>query len=83
MSRSGKEKRAKEIQASIRDVLMSQWDPINVCDVPEAQDEYDGYVGGIYHLLSSGAGEKQLFDHLYKIETEYMGLKSSKECLKK
>jgi hypothetical protein len=39
---------ARKIQESIRLVLLRDWDPIGVQDVPEAQDEYDSYVGGVY-----------------------------------
>jgi hypothetical protein len=31
-----------EIETKIRPVLMEDWDPIGVSDVPEAADEYDG-----------------------------------------
>ena len=77
-----KTKRAKEIQNNIRDVLMQKWDPIGVSDVPEAQDEYDVYIGGIYRLLASKAKEKQIIEHLYKIETINNELKPSKKVLK-
>ena len=33
---------------------MDVWDPIGVKDEPNAQDEYDGYLGGVYELLVSG-----------------------------
>ena len=67
-------KRAKAIQESIRQVLLNQWDPIGVNDIPEAQDEYDGYVGGVYRLLASGASEEEIVQHLFRIEVETMGL---------
>jgi len=66
--------RARQIQERIRDVLLHDWDPIGVQDMPEAQDEYDGYVGGVYSLLASGASVEQLAEHLWKIETDTMGL---------
>ena len=74
--------RALEIQDNIREALMKNWDPIGVAGVPEVQDEYDGYIGGVYCLLANGASEKQIIDHLYKIETEYMELESSNKALK-
>src|SRR5262249_3371917 len=43
--------RARSAHAAIRDVLLHQWDPIGVGDIPEAQDEYDLYVSQIYGLL--------------------------------
>ena len=66
-------KRAKAIQESIRQVLLNEWDPIGINDIPEAQDEYDGYVGGVYRLLASGAS-KEIVQHLFRIEVETMGL---------
>lgn len=33
---------------------MDVWDPIGVKDEPNAQDEYDSYLGGVYELLVSG-----------------------------
>ena len=68
-------KRGRHIQASIRKVLLHHWDPIGVRDEPEAQDEYDSYVGGVYRLLASGASEEQIVDYLWQIETVNMGLR--------
>ncbi len=48
-----RKQRAREIQDSIRQVLLHDWDPIGVADEPAAQDEYDAYVGGVYRLLAS------------------------------
>jgi hypothetical protein len=70
---SDKEK-SREIWTAIRGVLMSQWDPIGVSDVPEAADEYDGYIGGVYDLLKGGATDKRIADHLRSIEINRMGL---------
>ena len=46
---------AKSCQDSIRKLLMPEWDPIGVADIPEAQDEYDSYIPGIYRLLREHA----------------------------
>ena len=64
----------KEIQDKLRRVLMESWDPIGVNDFPEAADEYDGYIGGIYALLRDGASDERIAQHLAEIETETMGL---------
>ena len=53
---------------------MQQWDPIGVNSIPEAADEYDGYIGEIYELLSAKTSEQQLASHLQKIEVDRMGL---------
>ena len=69
-----KQERAARIQQAIRQVLMQHWDPIGVSDIPEAQDEYDSYVGPVYRLLASGASDTELIDFLYRTETETIGL---------
>jgi len=43
--------RAKQYHEAIRAILLKEWDPIGVSHIPEAQDEYDRYVGGVYRLL--------------------------------
>jgi len=67
-------KRAKRYHEAIRTVLLKEWDPIGVADIPEAQDEYDAYVTGVYKRLISRASEDALFAYLWEIETDYMGL---------
>jgi hypothetical protein len=67
-------KRLREIQDSIRHVLLHDWDPIEVANEPLAKSEYDSYVGAVYRLLASGASEQEIARHLWKIETEGMEL---------
>ena len=76
-----RDKRAREIQNSIREVLIRDWDPFQVGDLPELQDEYDAYIGGIYHLLARGASEFAIATHLASVERESMGLSTSAEAL--
>lgn len=71
---SDRNQRAREVQESIRQVLLQDWDPIGINDVPEAQDEYDSYVGGVYRLLTSGASEDAIIKHLDKIGSDTMGM---------
>jgi hypothetical protein len=59
--------RARSIQESIRDILLRDWDPIGINDVPEAQDEYDSYVGGVYRLLASHCSVDEMVDHLARL----------------
>ena len=72
-------KRAREIQDQIRHILLHEWDPIGVQDEPNAQDEYDSYVGDVYRLLADGASSRMVAEHLARIEGEQMGLPSSIE----
>jgi len=66
--------RLREIRVQIRTVLMNEWDPIGVRGVPQAYDEYDGYIGGVYELLHARASEHQVAAYLLEIERESMGL---------
>jgi len=58
----------------IRHVLMDVWDPIGVKDEPNAQDEYDGYIGRLYELLVGHADDVQLIDYLHWAVHDHMGL---------
>jgi hypothetical protein len=67
-------RRATAIQESIAQILLRDWDPIGVSDIPEAQDEYDSYVGGVYRLLASQCSADNVIDYLANIESQTMGL---------
>jgi hypothetical protein len=64
----------REIQDKIRSVLMDEWDPIGVQDCPEAADEYDRYIGGIYGLIQRGSSAGEISAHLRKMEVDEMGM---------
>jgi hypothetical protein len=66
--------RAQRYHHPIRQILLGDWDPIGVADVPEAQDEYDSYIPGLYARLIRHVSQQELFDHLWQIETQHMGL---------
>ena len=52
----------------------AEWDPIGVSDTPEAADEYDLYIGGVYELLAQRASQSSMEDYLRRIEVERMEL---------
>lgn len=56
---------------------MTEWDPIGVSDVPEAADEYNSYIGGVYELPERGSSEAKslqirIYSHLRNIEVDRM-----------
>jgi hypothetical protein len=65
---------SRRIRVLIRHVLMDVWDPIGVKDEPNAQDEYDGYIGRLYELLVGHADDVQLIDYLHWAVHDHMGL---------
>jgi hypothetical protein len=78
MDHQSKLKRAQEIQVAIGQILLQEWDPIGIREEPEAQDEYESYVGGVYRLLAEGASPETVAEHLYLIEAEQMGYTQAK-----
>jgi len=66
--------RAKAYHQVIRSALLKEWDPIGVAAIEEAQDEYDAYVSTIYKMLISRKPKHEIFDYLWWLETEHMGL---------
>lgn len=68
-----RETRAKELQKAIGDILMQYWDPIGVSDIPEAQGEYDSYVGPVYRVLAGSRSEEEIISHLSHVEANMMG----------
>ena len=68
---------SRERAVAVRRILMSEWDPIGVSDIPEAADEYDGYVSGVCDLLARNANDWEIAAYLREIETVRMGLTDS------
>lgn len=55
-------------------VLMKDWDPIGIQDVPSAADEYHAYIERFTGLLRRHASISTLAENLLRIETEEIGL---------
>jgi hypothetical protein len=71
----------QELLTRVNEVLHYIWDPIGVRGEPNARDEYDSYVPGVYSLLDNGATAEQIATHLDNIATARMGLSSNmKDC---
>lgn len=65
----------------IRSVLMDDWDPIGVRDIPQAADEYDSYAAPIYSILRQHRPEDALLDYLCWM-ADHMGLSASRASLR-
>lgn len=72
--------RARLYHEIIRRALLKEWDPIGVADVAEAQDEYDAYVSAIYKMLISRKLRHEVFDYLWWLETQHMGLRGNRQA---
>lgn len=58
---------------------MQVWDPIGVKNEPNAQDEYDGYLGNVYELLVGGAPDGSIAEFLCRVVNEQMELPAKTE----
>ena len=66
--------------ATIKEALLNEWDPIGVRGIPGAKGEYDGYVTSIYKMLIQKKTKQEIFDYLWWVETEHMGLTGNREA---
>lgn len=62
----------------INKLLLEEWDPIGIKNTVEAEDEYHPYATGVYKIIQNSDSNNDLFDYLWEIETEHMGLKGNK-----
>jgi hypothetical protein len=66
------DKRWREIEDSIRQVLLRDWDPIGVGDAKGARDEYNGYIQPIYWMLMKSRSEDEIAKYLRTTKTKDM-----------
>jgi hypothetical protein len=72
--------RAQAYHDAIRKAFLTEWDPIGVRDAEEAQDEYDSYVSTIYKYLITRKTIGEIFDYLWWLETQHMGLVGDRQA---
>jgi hypothetical protein len=68
---------SRKIRAEIRRVFLDVWDPIGIGGEPDGQDEYDGYLGRAFELLTASATDREIEDYLLWI-VERMGMDGSR-----
>lgn len=65
--------RTRHLQSELRKHLMV-WDLIGVGDIPEAQDEYDGYISPLLHRLHRGDSVDEIDDYVTTIVRDWFGM---------
>jgi len=65
--------RAREVEDSIRQVLLHDWDPTGVAGEPLAEHAYDSYIGQVHDLVARGASAPEIADYLSE-ESGRMGV---------
>jgi hypothetical protein len=64
---------SRSIYAQIRRVLLDVWDPTGIRDEPNAQNEYDMYIGDIFELLKRNASTDEIAKYLHWVAHDRMG----------
>jgi hypothetical protein len=67
---------SQRIRVAIRRVYLEVWDPIGIKEEPNAQNEYDSYLGGMLELLITNASDAKLKEYLDQVVSR-MGMNSS------
>jgi hypothetical protein len=62
------------LDLKVKDVLLQEWDPIGICDYPEAEDEYDSYVPHVSQMLRERKSTDALYAYLRWLEVEHICL---------
>ena len=62
---------------------LKEWDPIGVAHIPEADDEYDGYVPTLYNIVISKKGRDEIIDYLSWLETEQIGMPGDRDGIER
>lgn len=70
--------RTRRLTGELRELLVA-WDPIGVGDVPEGQDEYDGYISPLLHRLHRGEPADEIAAWLTFVVTDLMDLAPRRE----
>lgn len=75
--------KAKEINfQQVQHTLLTVWNPIGICPIT-CQDEYDSYAKYILDMLNENSTRQEIYQYLYDIETQYMGLNANLDKLDK
>lgn len=69
-----------DLYETVRKAVHLDWDPIGISDLTDEMGEYDWYLPGIVDLLVKNASEKEMFDFLWRVETESIGMRGNREA---
>ncbi|MCE2593203.1 hypothetical protein K6Y31_00010 [Motilimonas cestriensis] len=67
----------KGLYRRVDEILFYLWDPIGVCDIPMARDEYQSYLPQVFKLLLNDSKDHEVSAYLIKVESGSMGLSAN------
>ena len=68
-----------ELYRRADEVLHYIWDPIGIADIPEARDEYYGYLPTVFKHLVEDANGDAIRNYLSEVQRERMELAITKD----
>jgi hypothetical protein len=85
MSDSVNESPSPKDRALIREILMRDWDPIGVRDIPGSRKgEYDAYINNVYTLVvDEHAPQEKISAYLQEVQTQMMHLRVTDAALER
>ena len=57
----------KGLYRRVDEILFYLWDPIGVCDIPMARDEYQSYLPKVFKLLINDSKDHEVSAYLLKL----------------
>jgi hypothetical protein len=77
MADSIDERPSPEDRALISEVLMRDWDPIRIINIPGSRmGEYDWYINGVYAMIvGKPASQEEIATYLQDVQNQRMGLR--------
>ncbi|MEC5398878.1 hypothetical protein [Uliginosibacterium sp. H1] len=65
-----------ELYRRVDEVLHYIWDPAGIAGIPQARNEYYGYLPTVYGLVKAGAAAEDIARHLEEVADDRMGVRS-------
>lgn len=73
------EKIEKSLYPEVRRAVHNEWDPIGVSNFTNDFGEYDAYIPELCSFLSNNPSSQEIFEHLWTIETNSIGMEGDKQ----
>lgn len=71
------------LDLEVKRILLKEWDPIGISEIPEADDEYDAYVQHVSGMIQEHKTVEEIYAYLRWIEVERICLDGDDEHTRK
>jgi hypothetical protein len=72
----------KKLYEQVRQAVYERWDPIGISAFSDEMTEYEGYIPSLCNMLEQQPNIEQIFEYLWVIETQSIGLSGDKNATK-